>query len=225
MWYKMAEKEKQRPPGSQDEEFPNPKKRRVSLKLDKKPPRFAYYSSEEVSKISEGYVPPNTAKNTRWAKKCFMDWVLAVNSLPEAVEKCPGDILESASPKVLEEWIPNFVAEVRRADGQKYSARTIHQILSGLLRYMRSLKADCSNIFDKRRFKAIDGACDTIFRGLRKEGIGAAVNHTPIVTIQDEKQLWDCSVLYVTTPIGLLHAVFFKLARYVAFVEVKNRET
>ena len=69
MWYKMAEKEN--PPGSQDEEFPNPKKRRVSLKLDKKPPRFGYYPSEEVSKISEGYVPPNTAKKHSLGHEMF----------------------------------------------------------------------------------------------------------------------------------------------------------
>ena len=63
-----------------------------------------------------------------------MDWILAINSLPDAVEKCPEDILESASAEVLEKWIPKFFAEVRRADGQKYTLRTIHQILSGLLR-------------------------------------------------------------------------------------------
>uniref|UniRef100_A0A1X7V015 ZMYM2-like/QRICH1 C-terminal domain-containing protein n=1 Tax=Amphimedon queenslandica TaxID=400682 RepID=A0A1X7V015_AMPQE len=190
----MAEKENLPPLGSLYEDNPTPKKRRVSLKLDKKPPRIAFYSAEEVSEISKGYVPPNTAKNTRWATKCFMDWILAINSLPDAVEKCPEDILKSASPEVLEKWIPKFVAEVRRADGQKYSPRTIHQIISGLLRYKHSLKAECPNMLDKIHFKAIDGACDTIFW-------------------EEEKQLWDSTVLNVTTPIGLLHAVFFYIGK------------
>ena len=80
------------------------------------------------------------------------------------MKKCPEDILESASAEVLEKWIPKLVAEVRRAVGQKYTPRTIHQILSGLLRYMRSINTDCHNIFDRSRFKAIYGACD---KGLR----------------------------------------------------------
>uniref|UniRef100_A0A1X7UPB7 Uncharacterized protein n=1 Tax=Amphimedon queenslandica TaxID=400682 RepID=A0A1X7UPB7_AMPQE len=62
---------------------------------------------------------------------------------------------------------------------------------------MRSLKADCPNILDKIHFKAIDGACNTIFWGLRKEGIGAEVKHTPIVTIEEEKQLWDSTILNI----------------------------
>ena len=208
----MADKENL--PGSHDyEDSPNPKKRRVSLKLDKQQPRFAYYSSEEISEISKGFVPPNTAKSTCWARKCFMDWILAINTLPDAVEKCPEDILESASAEVLEKWIPKFVAEVRRADGQKYTPRTIHQILSGLLRYMRSINTDCPNILNRSRFKAIDGACDNIFRGLRKEGIGAKVKHTPIITVDEEKLLWDSDVLNVTTPLGLLRAVFFYVGK------------
>ena len=103
--------------------------------------------------------------------------------------KCPEDTSESASAEVLEKWVPKFVAEVR-ADGQKYTPRTIHQILSGLFRYMRSINTDCPNILDRSRFKAIDGACDIIFRGLRKEGIGAKVKHTPIITVDEEKLLW-----------------------------------
>lgn len=89
---------------------------------------------------------------------------------------------------------------------------------------MRSINTDCHNILDRSRFKAIDGACDNIFRGLRKEGIGAKVKHTPIITVDEEKLLWDSDVLNVTTPLGLLRAVFFSLEKYAAFVEVMSNK-
>ena len=105
------------------------------------------------------------------------------------------------------------MAEERRAVGQKYTPRTIHQILSGLLRYMRSINTVCPNIFDRSHFKAIYGACDIIIRGLRKESIDAKVKHTPIITVDEEKLLWDSDILNVTTPLGLLRTLFFYIGK------------
>ena len=37
-------------------------------------------------------MPPNTAKNTRWARNCFLEWMYERNGLSD--EKCPENILE-----------------------------------------------------------------------------------------------------------------------------------
>ena len=53
---------------------------------------------------------------------------------------------------------------------------TIHQLLSGILRYMRSCSCDTPNVLDRRdtRFKSIQGDCEVVFGELRKEGIGTS---------------------------------------------------
>ena len=57
-------------PDSHDyKDSPNPKKWRVSLKLDKQQPRFTYYSSGEISKLSKGFVPPNNCKEHSLGQK------------------------------------------------------------------------------------------------------------------------------------------------------------
>ena len=171
----------------------------------------------------ERFCSPNTEKNTRWSKKCFMELVHELNKRSDCSERCPEDILDRQAPEDLNRWVSKFIAEARRTDGQKYTPRTIHQILSGLLRYMRSVSDSCPNILDKNdaRFKNIQRSCETVFRGLHKEGWD--YKHAPIISTEEEIQMWDAKVLYVSTPKGLLNAVFFMLERYVAYEEVRSR--
>ena len=69
-----------------------------------------------------------------------------------------------------------FIAEVRHVDGDRYPPRIIHQLLSGILRYMRSCSCETTNVLDRRdtRFKSIQGDCEVVFRELHKEGIGTS---------------------------------------------------
>lgn len=79
---------------------------------------------------------------------------------------------------MLDYWLSRFIAEVRRADTGKYPPKTIHQLLSGILRYMRGLGSHCPNILDKKdqRFKSIQGACEVVFRELYKDGVGTSMH-------------------------------------------------
>ena len=61
----------------------------------------------------------------------------------------PENLLEVQSPDLLDKWIARFVAEARQSNGKEYSPRSLHQILCGLLRYMRSVKDDAPNILEK----------------------------------------------------------------------------
>ena len=106
-------------------------KMRLKLSLTKKN-RFAYIQKEEMETIRKGYVPPNTEKNTKWALKCFNEW--RYTRKEKSSEKCPDDLLEAQCPEAL---LSTFIAEVRRVEGDQYLPRTIHQLLSGILRYMR----------------------------------------------------------------------------------------
>ena len=195
-----------------DPEIEDIPKKRLKLSLSKKN-RYAYIQKEEMETIRKGYVPPNTEKNTKWALKCFNEWRYARNE--KSSEKCPDDLLEEQCPEALDRWLSTFIAEVRRVDGDQYPPRTIHQLLSGVLRYMRSCSCDTPNVLDRRdtRFKSIQGACEVVFRELRKEGIGTSVRHAAVITMEEEDQLWKLGIMNITTPKGLQRAVFFYVGK------------
>ena len=52
-------------------------------------------------------------------------------------DKCPDDLLEAADPKLLDKWLLAFIVEIRRADGHPYPSKTLDNILSRLLRYIK----------------------------------------------------------------------------------------
>lgn len=163
--------------------------------------------------INKGYVPANTEKNTKWSVKCFNEWLISLNR--QCDEKCPEDLLQTQNPTDLNKRIARFIAEVRSSTGAKYTPRSIHQFLSGILRYMRSISDNPPNILDQKdtRLKLINNACEVIFWELQKEGVGTSVKHTPTITHDEELLLWDLHILNTDTPLGLQRAVFFYIGK------------
>ena len=91
-------------------------------------------------------------------------------------DKCPEDLLVKMDPEQLNHWLSIFIVETRKVTGEPYPPTTIHRILSGILRYMRSLDAKkCPNFFAKKnpRFQTFHNTMDSVFRELRKQGVGS----------------------------------------------------
>ena len=44
---------------------------------------------------------------------------------------------------------------------------------------------------------------------MHAKGVGAEIKTTPVMNPDDERKLWTSGVVNLTTPIGLLRAVFF----------------
>ena len=160
------------------------------LKLLLQKPRFECISDEDMSTICKGYVPPNTMKNTKWSVGVFNEWRWARNSDSSEEDKCPND-LECAEVPSLNFWLSRFVAEVRRSDSQPYPLKSIHQLLCGILRYIRSLDPACPNFLDRS---------DTRFRDFHG--------------IEEEDILWGSGALSIDNPTGLQRAVFFYVGKF-----------
>ena len=112
---------------------------------------------------------------------------------------------------LLNRWLSRFVAEVRRADGEAYPPRTIHQLLSGLQRSMLDRYPTAPKFLDRQdpRFRDIRGTCDTVYRELHQQGVGTEVKHAAVISSDEEDQLWLSGVLGCTNPKNLQNAVFF----------------
>ena len=99
--------------------------------------RFGHASAEDLPYLSEKQNLQNTDQNTKWAVKTFAAWREYHNG--DFGDKCPDDLLKTADPKLLDKWLSTFIVQIRRADGHLYPPKTLDNILSGLLRYIRSL--------------------------------------------------------------------------------------
>ena len=113
------------------------------------------------------------------------------------------------------DWLARFVAQVRRADGKPYPPKSIHQLICGILRHMRSIVPSCPNILDRKdpRFRDFHGACKVVFRRLHQSGGGTDVQHTAVINHEEEDKLWSSGILNVTEPKGLQQAVFYYVGK------------
>ena len=215
-WTESEDSGKENQPHS-DDDFKQPAKKKTRIqkqqtkKQDKS--RFAEsVSSSKLATMTKAVVPKNTQKNTGWALRNFSEWrkerekrCIGEKCRPGLFDSPPWDVAE------LNHWLCLYVLETRRTDGKKYPITTVYQLLSGILRYMRTVDPECPNFLDRdnHKFKELHAAIDNLGRQLRTEGVGAEVKHASIVSREEEDALWAADVLGTNNPIALLRAVFF----------------
>ncbi len=166
--------------------------------------------TEDLVRMSKGFVPKNTEENTLWACRNFESWCAWRHTqLPD--DPVPADLLDSNDSAALNTWLSLFVIETRRMDGKKFPSKTIDCLLAGLLRYTRGKNPAAVNFLDEKNpdFVGLRGTRDTVSRGLREEGIGASVKHAEVITREEKEQLWCSGVLGVQSPRALANAVYF----------------
>lgn len=80
---------------------------------------------------------------------------------------------------------------------------------------MRSINPGCPNFLDKKdhRFASLHKTLDSLFNKLHADGIGRNSKKTEILTVEDEKLLWESGVLNTSTPRGLLNAAFYTVGK------------
>ena len=98
--------------------------------------------------------------------------------------------------------------EVRKANGEPYTPRTILQILAGLLRYMREQKKHVFNLMDSKAFPELHRLLDSLFRNLHAH-VGTDRRQAKVIGFDEERQLWASGALSTDTPQELLNAVFY----------------
>ena len=177
--------------------------------------RFEVKSSEDMAEMMKDYAPKNTSKNTSWAMNVFSSWCSSRNKKVPEEEICPDNLLELCDVEAINYWLSRFVAEVRHQDGKPYPPRTIHQLLCGLQHHMLSMNPTATKFMDQKNpaFRELHNTCDNRYRTLHKEGIGSDVHHAPLITQEEEDQLWSNGVIGTSTPKALQNAVFYYIGK------------
>ena len=170
--------------------------------------RFKQATVEELSQLSKGFTPQNTDRSTRWALTNFQDWANERKINPES-------ILLSTDPNVLIKHLARFIVETRKTNGQSFPPSTLHQLLCGLLHYMRQKNPHVPNFLDKSdtHFKPLHSTMDCYFNKLHASGVGRQIQHAETISGEEEDKLWTSKVLDIATPRGLLNAVFYTIGK------------
>ncbi len=196
---------------STNEPSPQPCKKPALEPLPSNSARYAKASQHEIELLAKPYTPKKTESSTEWSVRTFKHWVTEHNN-NEKENKIPEDILEKMEHKTLKKWLAVFLVEVRKVSGQPYPPTTLNNILAGVLRYMRSINPEkCPNFFSKENIAFVNfrNTMDSVFRNLRKDGVGAKKKHAKPFSKIEENELWESGVLGTDNPVSLQRAVFY----------------
>ena len=179
--------------------------------------RFSQVDDEKAAQLAKGNRSKNTASSTAWAVNVFDAWMKERRSRESGGDHVPEDFLTRPETDIssLNRWLARFVAEARNKDGKPYSPVCVQSLLAGILRHMREINIDTPNFIDKgdRRFRELHGVVESVLCDLRRNGIGAEVKHAPVISPEEEEQLWASGTLGIDTPSKLQRSVFFYLGK------------
>ena len=90
--------------------------------------RFPVVSNDEIIEINESAASKNTKRTTQTWLTVWQNWCLARNI---------DNKIECFTPRVLDEILTKFYAEVRKKDGTEYEPDSLRIIQASLDRYLR----------------------------------------------------------------------------------------
>lgn len=175
------------------------KKRRLSLSK-KKPERFKFASSKEVDEYKQKHISKNTERTTQWAVKSFTDWMNARKK--SGKDAPPANFLnKKQNPKELCKWLCIFFTEVRRSNGDEYCPRSLSGLLAGLQRHIETSTDQKLGMKDEEgEFKSLHVLLGNRYKELHDRGIGVVKAQADVVTLDEERILWDSGVMGEDNP-------------------------
>ncbi|XP_076082259.1 uncharacterized protein KIAA1958-like [Mytilus galloprovincialis] len=183
--------------------------------------RFAEMTDNEIDTLIEDAENKNTKKATKWAVNVYEDWR---NSKIGSGLIIPN--LKDLSVQDINSILGKFVVEVRKKNGEKYPAKTLYLLVTGLLRGMRSHGVSNLNFLNESddRFLRFRQILDAQMKKLTSDGYGTCINvkQADPISVEQEEILWDKSVFGNHSSESLLHTVFFYNCKYFGLRDVTN---
>ena len=169
-------------------------------------------NSIEIDTIRKVGVPVSTKRSTAWAVNVWEAWVNArtsVNFTEDA--ETTHSLKRNISQMTVEEirfWLPRFVVEVRKENGQHYPPNSLYGLCCGLQRELRLKDRADINVFTDAAFNLHRQVFDSQMKTLNATG-KFEERPSDIITESMEDKLWGMNFLGDLTPGVLLDTVFY----------------
>lgn len=167
-------------------------------------------SNDDIKNCEKEAVPKNTENRNKWAAKLFNNWKTNRESLTEEHDfvECLKEDFTSWNPEQLNFWVPKFLYEIRKKNGDRYPGNTLVSILSGLQALINAAQNVNINFFNSTN-KKITNALDTNMKISAKSGVGLHKNSSEVISRQEEETLWEAGQLGSDNPTQLLNTLFY----------------
>ena len=140
-------------------------------------------------------IPKRTRQDTEYCVRVYEAWRAYRNSSGSAVPVLPA--IDRAS---LAHWLVRFVLEVRKGDGSEYPPNSLHHIVCGIMRHMRSTTMPGVDFFTDSDFSAFRSSLDAEMKRLQSKGLGSGHKQTEPLTEDEEELLWEKKNPWWTQP-------------------------
>jgi hypothetical protein len=174
-------------------------------------------TSKELMTVKESAIAPRTRNSTNWAVKVWTVWATARRSnLVEEGEHeftLSNDIV-SMCAKSIAFWLPKFVMEARKENGEYYPPNSLYSLCCGLQRHICNQESTI-NLFTNDHFEHICKVLDSQMKQLNPTGKFTKVS-TDVITEEMENRLWELGILGDQTPQALLNSMFYYIGLYFA---------
>jgi hypothetical protein len=175
--------------------------------------RFTFLDNNDWPSICQRSLSVHTMRKLAMVEKLFCDWRSARNSRSDILidNFVPDKEFVDYSVDELCKWIPFFIHEIRRKDGDKYRAKTLFEFVL-CVQTIFDLKRNIRYQFLKEeQFIPIRNALDNVMKSLQSCGLGNNPQRVDIVTEVMEESLWCNGLLGSSSPRLLLRTLVFSL--------------
>ena len=178
-------------------------------------------TNEQVIEARKNAVPQKTQKDTLYCIRVWDAWRANINSCYSS----SVPVLLEMDLKSLEHWLPKFVLEATKVDGSEYPPNTLHHIICGIMRHLRSNSQPGIDFFKDIEFASLRSSLDAEMKRLRAKGLGSALKQAEPLTLDEEELLWENKILGDHSPISLLNTMIFIMASIFPCEVVMSTET
>ena len=93
----------------------------------------------------------NTEYSMKWAVKNFSDWMEQRNACSQQTSSklVPRSLLKNGLADELNYWLSLYLVETCNKKGERYSLKTLYQLLTGLHRHALAVNPHTPNYLDK----------------------------------------------------------------------------
>ena len=141
------------------------------LQLEDPQCRFKFVEELTIQEMCKKKYSANSMRRISSDFKCFNEWRQSRNSARQV--QVPTKPLEEFDDDELNQWLPAFLAEVRKIDGTEYKARVIFE-KTVIFQMFLHLHGRPVHFFNEPKFEPIKNAVDKIMKDLQQIGLGYA---------------------------------------------------
>ena len=186
------------------------------VKCEEDKNRFQKGVEKDLIALSEESIPVNTREKAMWAYRLYEKWAQWRKDAydPGVDLSTVGDLLMIHTELVgvpdhdVNELLCQFIAEVRKDGGERYPAKTLHELVSSLQKYFE-MKGRKVSFFSDEIFEKLRKSVDIEMKISAQKKLGLKPWQAVVVSEEIENFLWDKSVLGNSNPEVLLRTTFY----------------